>query len=263
MIKLHKNMLYLYEHVDFVGNHIQLQIVPSELRNVIFIAFHANPIGSHFDLYHTFHHIRLRYHWSNMYKYISHFISNCAGCRISNARMRKSSPIIYNFPINEPFKVIHAQVYAVGSEQAFKGKKGHMNVLDGMTGYAISEPLLANQMNAAGFSKAIMKILLANGLAHTIVINKDSKFRRLVRDDVIITNQSSHHIWWQPWSTPDRTISHLSQQIIDPLLQRTRLHPNHDRRHPAMLLRMELCPSNGDRPILIPHCHRARILLPH
>jgi hypothetical protein len=49
MIKLHKNMLYLYEHVDFIGNHIKLQIVPSELRNVIFIAFHANPIGSHFD----------------------------------------------------------------------------------------------------------------------------------------------------------------------------------------------------------------------
>jgi hypothetical protein len=52
-----------------------------------------------------------------------------------------------------------------------------MNVLDGMTGYAVSEPLLDNQMNAAGsFSKAIIKILLAKGLAHTIVINKDSKF---------------------------------------------------------------------------------------
>jgi hypothetical protein len=55
MIKLHEEMLYIYEHIDFVGNHIKLQIVPAELRNVIFIAFHANPISSHFDLYHTFH----------------------------------------------------------------------------------------------------------------------------------------------------------------------------------------------------------------
>jgi hypothetical protein len=51
-----------------------------------------------------------------------------------------------------------------------------MNVLDGMTGYVVSEPLLSTQMNAAGFAKAIMKISLANGLAHTIVIDKDSKF---------------------------------------------------------------------------------------
>jgi hypothetical protein len=90
--------------------------------------------------------------------------------------MRKSSTIVYNFLIGEPFKVIHADIYSVGSEQAFDGEKGHLNVLDGLTGYAISEPLLANQMKAAGFSKAIMKILLAKGLAHTIVIDKDSKF---------------------------------------------------------------------------------------
>jgi hypothetical protein len=67
MIKLHENMLYLYEHINFVGNHIKLQIVQSELKNIIFIAFHANPIGSpHFELYHTFHQIRLQYHWPNM-----------------------------------------------------------------------------------------------------------------------------------------------------------------------------------------------------
>jgi hypothetical protein len=52
-----------------------------------------------------------------------------------------------------------------------------MNVLDGMTGYAVSEPLLSTQMNAAGFAKSIMKMLLANGLAHIIVIDKDSEFR--------------------------------------------------------------------------------------
>jgi hypothetical protein len=192
MIKLHDEMLYIYEHIDFVGNHIKLQIVPSELRNVIFIAFHANPIGSHFDLYHTFHRIRLRYHWPNMYKYTSHFISNCAGCKLSNARLRKSSTIVYNFPIDEPFKIIHADVYSVGSEQAFDGEKGYMNVLDGMTGYAVSEPLLANQMNAAGFAKAIMKILLANGLAHTIIIDKDSKFRAVFEETMELLQINLH-----------------------------------------------------------------------
>jgi hypothetical protein len=83
---------------------------------------------------------------------------------------------VYNFPVYEPFKAIHADVYSVGSEQAFNSKKAYMNVLDGMIGFTVSKPLLPSQMNSAGFAKAIMKILLSNGLAHTIVINKDSKF---------------------------------------------------------------------------------------
>jgi hypothetical protein len=79
--------------------------------------------------------------------------------------------------MDKPFKIIHADVYSVGVDQAFDGEKCYMNVLCGMTGYAISEPLSSGQLNAAGFAKAIMKILLANGLSHTIVIDKDSKFR--------------------------------------------------------------------------------------
>jgi hypothetical protein len=83
-------------------------------------------------------------------------------------------------------------VYSVGSEQAFDGDKGHMNILNGMTGYAVSEPLLHTQMNAAGFAKAIMKMLLANGLAHTIVIDKDSKFRGVFEETMKLLQINLH-----------------------------------------------------------------------
>jgi hypothetical protein len=56
-------ILYIWETIDIVGNYIQLQIVPPSLRNTIFTAFHANAIGDHYDVYHTFHKIRLRYFW--------------------------------------------------------------------------------------------------------------------------------------------------------------------------------------------------------
>jgi hypothetical protein len=52
-----------------------------------------------------------------------------------------------------------------------------MNVLCGMTGFAVSEPLFSDKMNSAGFAKAIMKISLSHGLSHTIIVDKDSKFR--------------------------------------------------------------------------------------
>jgi hypothetical protein len=59
-------LLYIRETMDIVGNYIQLQIVPPSLRNIIFTAFHANAIGDHYDLDHTFHKIRLRYYWPFM-----------------------------------------------------------------------------------------------------------------------------------------------------------------------------------------------------
>jgi hypothetical protein len=57
-----------------------------------------------------------------------------------------------------------------------------MNVLCGMTGFAVSEPFLSDSINSDGFAKAIIKILLTHGLCHTIVVDKDSKFRGTFED---------------------------------------------------------------------------------
>jgi hypothetical protein len=54
-------MLRLNEPLAGSNDYNSLQIVPSSLRNLIFVAFHANPTGGHFNAYHTFTRIRLRY----------------------------------------------------------------------------------------------------------------------------------------------------------------------------------------------------------
>ena len=176
LIIIEDGMLIFNEPIDINMNSIKLRVVPHSLRNLIFVAFHSNPIGGHFGLYHTFHRIRLRYHWPHMYKYVHHMINTCAGCKLAHSKLRKASSIVYNFPIDEPFKVIHADEYSVGSDTSFDGVKTYMNVLCGMTGFAVSEPIMQNNVNAKGFAKAMMKILLNHGICHTIVIDKDSKF---------------------------------------------------------------------------------------
>ena len=40
--------------------YITLRIVKSSLTNIIFAAFHANPIGGHLNVYHTYHRIHQR-----------------------------------------------------------------------------------------------------------------------------------------------------------------------------------------------------------
>jgi hypothetical protein len=108
---------------------------------------------------------------------MSTMVEHCAGCRLSNSRLQKSSTLVFSFPLDGPFRVIHADAYSVGIDQGFDGEKSHMTVLCGMTGFVVSEPLFSDEMNSSGFAKAIMKISLSHGLAHTIIVDKDSKFR--------------------------------------------------------------------------------------
>ena len=52
-------------------SYTRLQLIPSRFRNIIFVAFHANPIGAHLNPYCTFHHVRLCFYWPGMYAYIT------------------------------------------------------------------------------------------------------------------------------------------------------------------------------------------------
>jgi hypothetical protein len=54
-------MLVIYEQLQGSDDMVELQVVPKPLQNVVFCAFHANPIGGHFNSFRTFHRIRLRF----------------------------------------------------------------------------------------------------------------------------------------------------------------------------------------------------------
>jgi hypothetical protein len=112
-----------------------------------------------------------------MWHYVSTMIQRCAGYQLANSRLQRSSSLVFSFPLNGPFRVIHANAYSVGVDQGFDKEKSNMKVLCGMTGFAVSEPLHSDKMKSSGFAKAIMKISLSHGLLpHTIIVDKDSKF---------------------------------------------------------------------------------------
>ena len=48
-------ILFLEEIYKDDTKYVSLQIVPTSLHNIIFIAFHANPIGGHLNAYRTCH----------------------------------------------------------------------------------------------------------------------------------------------------------------------------------------------------------------
>ncbi len=54
-ILLENNMLIMREPIAGTLFYTRLQLVPCELRNILFVAFHTNPMGGHLNAYRTLH----------------------------------------------------------------------------------------------------------------------------------------------------------------------------------------------------------------
>jgi hypothetical protein len=52
------------------SSYTRLQLVPKEFYNILFVAFHSNPLGGHLNAYRTLHRLRLQFYWPGMYSYI-------------------------------------------------------------------------------------------------------------------------------------------------------------------------------------------------
>ncbi len=113
-IKLANGILYYYEPIGGSASYAHLQLVPTAFWNIIFIAFHSNPLGGHLNAVRTFHQLRLWFYWPNMYSYISCMCHSRPRCTLTNPTHAKSSKLIYNFPIKAPFLVLHIDGYQAG-----------------------------------------------------------------------------------------------------------------------------------------------------
>jgi hypothetical protein len=71
LIALEDDMLIYHEPIIGSGSsYTRLQLVPKEFYNILFVAFHSNPLGGHLNAYWTLHHLRLQLYWPGMYLYI-------------------------------------------------------------------------------------------------------------------------------------------------------------------------------------------------
>ena len=169
------DMIYLREPLGGGSDsYCKLRYVPQALRNTVFIAFHANPIGGHFNYYRTFKNIRLRMIWPGMFSFIKDLCGKCPACALSNRNRTRARELVYGFPIIAPFLVLFADGYTAGAQKNFDGESTYLIVACGMTGFAVMEPV--RLANATGFSAALMRIMLRFGICHTLVVDKASVF---------------------------------------------------------------------------------------
>jgi hypothetical protein len=191
LISVENDMLIFREPISGSDSYTRLTLVPHELYNILFIAFHANPIGGHLNAYRILHRLRLRYYWPGMYAYVKCMCHAwCPGCALSNPTRGKSSELVYNFPIEAPFLVIHFDAYAAGKHSGFEGSDVYLIGCCGMCSFACMEPV--TNPSATTFASAIMKILLRYGFCHTAVLDKDTKFYGVCREALDLLQINCH-----------------------------------------------------------------------
>ena len=155
---------------------MEVQIVPASLVNILYMAFHANPIAGHLNPYQTYHRIRQRYFWPGMYQYIKRMCKTCPGCGLSNITKNRYADLVYSFPIDAPMRVLFVDIYAASTEFNFEGTRHYLIAACGMTSFGVCKATAEQSLTV--FSAALMKIWLRFGFSHTIVVDKDSKFLR-------------------------------------------------------------------------------------
>ena len=184
------NRLVLHEPTVDQHKIINLTIVPNDIQRHIFTAFHANPLGGHFSLYHTLHRIRIRFHWPGMYKYIKRMIHSCAACILKNSDTKLSSELLYSFPLDAPMNTIHCDVWQPGKTEGYDGDTALMKVLCHMTTFAAIEPL--KKLDSTTFSKTVYRIMMRYGLSALIVTDHDAKFKGQFKDMCKMLNIPHH-----------------------------------------------------------------------
>ncbi|KAL7504453.1 hypothetical protein ACHAXN_002097, partial [Cyclotella atomus] len=183
-------MLVIYEQLQGSDDMVELQVVPKPLQNIVFCAFHANPIGGHFNSFRTFHRIRLRFFWPRMFTYIEKLCKQCAGCRLANPGINKSSELVYNFPVTEPMAVVHLDAYSAGSLKTYDGVSSYLVAACNMTTFGNMEGI--EHADSTSFAAALMKMQLRYGFFRTIVLDKDSKFYSTFKETATLLKMDTH-----------------------------------------------------------------------
>ena len=151
---------------------VSLQVVPKSIYNVIFVTFHANPIGGHHYALRKFHKICQRYFWTSMYQYWKIMLAYWRGRYLDHRTVQRSTDLVYGFPIDAPMRVLFVDIDDAGHNINFDGNNHHLIAACVMTGFDVSKS--TKDQTSKTLASALMKILLRFGFYYTIVVIKST-----------------------------------------------------------------------------------------
>lgn len=169
------NQLCYFQPTQTNRRAILLIIPLSSMRHGLFDAYHATPVAGHMGVYKTLHWLRLWFFWQKMRQLVIDWVTQCAHCVLANSTCHVSTKLLYSFLPDEPFAVIHVDLWSPGETVSFRGTKCQMVAMDDVTGTV----LVVNVDNAVAKKLARLffkHVLLVVGICCVMAVDTDSKF---------------------------------------------------------------------------------------
>jgi hypothetical protein len=111
-----------------------------------------------------------------MYRDIHDGVKGCAHCNLANAASHEAQLLIHSLACDEPFDVIHLDLWSPGDICDKDGNVKVLTCLDSMTGFAMAA-FLQGEINATKVANAIVSTLFVSiGLPRLIVVDADGVF---------------------------------------------------------------------------------------
>ena len=119
-------------------------------------------------------------------------ISKCVGCTLAGTMTPSSKELVYGFPIDGPMNVLHVDDFTVGASINYAGDKGFLIAACGMCTFAVVDPV--PELNWTTYAQALSMIMLRFRLAHTIVLDIDSKFYAVFSQSCLLLDLYVHTV---------------------------------------------------------------------
>ena len=176
-------ILYKYETSKRANlRQIRTRVVPEPLRQTVFSAFHASPMGGHSSIHKTYWRIAARYWWPNMASDIRKAVQACAYCVAANLTNHEAQQQLRTFDNQAPFDVLVMDAWSPGKLPYPDSKHRPKSVLTGLctlTGFAGVAFLNSDDSHEAAM-KAFQAFFIPRGLPKLVIVDAGSQFAGLV-----------------------------------------------------------------------------------
>ncbi|CAF1358267.1 unnamed protein product, partial [Didymodactylos carnosus] len=124
-----------------VSTKFKLPWIPTKIQSEILFAYHDHPFSSHFGVRRTYHKIRNKYYWINMFESIQNYLRSCQKCTQFNTQRRKQPGLLQNQqPPQGVFEIMQMDFW----KSPFKSSEGNQYVLvvtDRLSKYVFAKAL--------------------------------------------------------------------------------------------------------------------------
>lgn len=175
--------------IQLVTNRIVILTLEEEKKEVL-KSFHDNILGGHLGIQATFEKMKKQYFWTNMYKDIKAYVSNCVECKKNKFTTHTKMPMAITSTASKAFEKIVMD--CVGPiQESRQGNRFMVTFQDELTKYAmcIATP------NITAFSVAkifIEDIILKHGIPSVLMSDKGTNFMSEMFQEVCKILKISH-----------------------------------------------------------------------